>query len=131
MVVSQQTLLDIQSAKAKINRCTALYNLCKCKNTRTRWKNLQIDMPSTWDLIINFGTICQTAKLIISNSNNNSRFSGVMVLHSMKQDITPIRIHGKLVGPEMQWTQGTLQYRGELSKDANTILHGLISGFFP
>ena len=122
MVISQQTLLHMQSPFSQA------YNLCKWTNAHSRWKNLQIDIPSTWDVIINLGTICQTAKMIISDSHNDSRFSGVMVLHSMKQNIAPIQIHGRLVGSEIQWTLGKLQYRGELSEDATTILNGLIAG---
>ena len=79
--------------------------------------NLKIDVPSTWDALVNLGASCQSATTIISECAEVKNITGVIMFNSVNICKNLFGC-GKLVGTPIRWIVGKQQYRGELSRDA-------------
>ena len=62
--------------------------------TSSRWMNLKADVPSTWDVLVNLGAICRSAKMIISECAEGKNITVVIMYDPVHKDATPIRIFG-------------------------------------
>ena len=94
-------------------------------------QHIAMSVPSTWDLSVKLGTICQFVKMVILTFSQSKTFTGEVMYNSLSTGATPTRINGTLRGSELRWRLAMLEYRGKLCRGGTQICIGSIKSVSP
>ena len=123
---AQLTISRVQESDVLARKC-AINNVFRAAMVQ----HIAMSVPSTWDLSVKLGTICQSVKMVILRFSQSKTFTGEIMYNSLSTGATPTRINGTLRGSELRWRLAMLEYRGKLCRGGTQISTGSIWSVSP
>ena len=96
---------------------------CECIEPNSCLLNFKMDISNEWHIFLITATLYPHAKISLQDSMEKGNFKGIIMYISAIPS-KAIEIQGEIIGAEITWMHGQLQYKGELNRDATRIING-------